>query len=131
MKLTTLFENEIDWDAIKVKIDDDYDYDEDEDYNLGADNEITITTIGPSGQYGYITWDRYDGEILRLFVGTPYRRMGMGTYLYELAQKYADEKGCAEPEHSSRRSEAGDAWANAVGGYVPDLTDDIDGWSQR
>jgi GNAT superfamily N-acetyltransferase len=111
---------QLDWDSIKTK------YSKDENYNVHR-----IDVFNNTGALGYIEWDIDDGEIQKIFVGDKIRRLGLGTHIFELAQDYAEEHSLVEPEHSSRRSFEGDAWANAVGGRVPGLTDDIDGWSSR
>jgi GNAT superfamily N-acetyltransferase len=117
MKLADLFEG-FDWDSLKDK------YSETEDLHR-------IDLFNSAGAVGYIEWDKSTGEIEKVFVGKPYRRQGLGTHLWELAVERAEKHGAAHPEHSSRRSKEGDAFARSIGGYIPDLTDDIDGWSTR
>lgn len=89
-----------------------------------------ISVFNNSGAVGYIEWDTDSGEVEKVYVGEPFRRLGVGTYLWELATEWAEKNDEVAPEHSSRRSEAGDAYARSIGGRVPDLTDDIDGWSR-
>lgn len=110
----------LDWDSIKWK------YSIDENYNVHR-----IDIFNNTGALGFIEWDIDSGEIEKIFIGDKIRRLGLGTHLWELAKDYAEEHDLSEPEHSSRRSREGDGWAQAVGGRVPDLTDDIDGWSSR
>lgn len=127
-----------DWDNLRIKIDDAYDYSKSEDENDGVEYTLRLTAINSKGQVGYIEWDREGGEIEKIYVGDGYRRQGVATHLWDEAHDYVKEIHAkypdaviVEPEHSSRRSQAGDAWANSVGGHVPDLDDDIDGWSSR
>lgn len=109
-----------DWDSLQYK------YVKNEDTN-----EHRLNFFNKAGAVGYIEWDMDDGEIGKIFVGTPYRRLGVATHMWETAQEWADEHNETPPEHSSRRTKEGDAWAQSVGGRVPDLTDDIDGWTSR
>jgi hypothetical protein len=101
-----------------------YSFDED-------DNLHRIDVFNSSGAVGFIEWDADSGEIEKVAVGTPNRRKGVATELWDLATAWAEENGAEPPSHSSRRSADGDAWARSIGGHVPDLTDDIDGWSTR
>jgi len=54
--------------------------------------------------------------------------MGVGTHIWDTAIEWSKENNAELPEHSSRRSFEGDSFAKSVGGYIPRLTDDIDGW---
>jgi GNAT superfamily N-acetyltransferase len=96
-----------------------------------SDDTHRIDVFNSSGAVGYIEWGNEDGEIEKVFVGRPYRRQGVGTHLWDLAVEWAMKNNAVEPEHSSGRSKEGDAFARSIGGYIPDLTDDIDGWSRR
>jgi Acetyltransferase (GNAT) domain len=95
------------------------------------DGDHRIDVFNNSGAVGYIEWDSSDGEVIKIFVGKPYRRQGVATHLWELATEWAENNNELPPEHSSRRSKEGDEFAKSIGGYIPDLTDDIDGWSSR
>lgn len=117
MKLHELKES-FDWDSLRSK------YSETEELHR-------IDLFNSGGAVGYIEWDKDTGEIEKVFVGKPYRRQGLGTELWELAVKHAEKHGTVEPEHSSRRTKEGDAFARSIGGHIPDLTDDVDGWSTR
>lgn len=113
-----LFEIAFDWDGLKQK------------YTLSEDdNTHKISLSNNAGAVGYIEWDIDDGEVQKIFVGTPYRRLGVATHLWELANEWAEANGATPPEHSSRRTKEGDAFANSIGGRIPDLTDDVDGWA--
>lgn len=93
--------------------------------------EHEITAVSDSGQVGRLVWDAEDGEISHLHVGEPVRRRGIATAMWETAHEEAKTRGITPPTHSSQRTQAGDSWARAVGGDVPDLTDDVDGWTQQ
>lgn len=94
-----------------------------------TDDLHRIDLSNKSGAVGYIEWDRDDGVVSNIFVGKSYRREGVGTYLWELATDWAEENDANPPEHSTARTKDGDAFAHAIGGHVPDLKDDVDGWS--
>ena len=96
-----------------------------------TDDSHRIDAFNESGAVGYIEWNDDDGEVDRVFVGRPYRRLGVGTRLWELATEWAEKHDAVPPEHSSTRSEEGDAWARSIGGHIPSLSDDVDGWSSR
>ena len=109
-----------DWDSLRAS------------HSTNSDTGIhEIALANASGAVGYLRWDADDGEVTQLFVGEPYRRLGLATHMWELATDWARENGLAEPEHSSRRTEEGDRFASSIGGYIPRLTDDVDGWSSR
>ena len=90
-----------------------------------------IDVSNPQGAVGYIEWDNDDGTVNTIFVGRPYRRMGIATMLWEKATEMSESNGWEPPQHSDARSEEGDAFAQSIGGYVPHLRDDVDGWSTR
>lgn len=105
-----------DWDSLKHKHSTD-------DYGMHR-----IDLFNNNGAVGYIEWDE-DGEVNTIHIGDKLRRMGLGTHLWELATQLSEKAGWEPPQHSSRRTEAGDAFAQSIGGYIPRLTDDIDGWT--
>ena len=94
-------------------------------------DEHEVTASDNSGQLGYLRWDNSDGEVSSLYVSDKRRREGIGTAMWETAHEEAEKRKVIAPEHSSRRTEAGDSWSKSVGGHVPRLTDDIDGWSNK
>lgn len=106
----------IDWDSIN------YDYE-------STDFSHKLNFFNNSGAIGYIEWDKDTGEVDKIFVGDKIRRQGIGTFIWETATDWAIENNEMPPEHSSRRTESGDFFAKSVGGYIPELTDDIDGWT--
>lgn len=95
------------------------------------ENLHRIDAFDKSGAVGYIVWDEDDGEIENVFVGRPYRRLGVGTLLWDLAVDWAEKNNAVPPEHSSKRSLEGDLWAKSIGGHIPNITDDVDGWTSR
>lgn len=93
--------------------------------------EHEITAVADSGQVGRMVWNSEDGEISHLHVGENVRRRGIATSMWETAHEEAEARGITPPEHSSTRTKLGDSWARSVGGHVPRLTDDVDGWSSE
>lgn len=96
-----------------------------------SDGSHRIDISNSSGAVGYIEWDEDGGEVSKIFVGDKLRRQGIGTYLWELATEWAEQNQADPPEHSDRRSRDGDEFAKAIGGHIPPLRDDVDGWSTR
>lgn len=111
----------------------DFDFDFDLLKSRYSNNDGThrIDLSNPQGAVGYIEWDEDGGEVTKIYVGDKLRRRGVGTYLWELATEWSEQNGADPPEHSDRRSQDGDAFARAIGGYIPTLRDDVDGWSSR
>jgi GNAT superfamily N-acetyltransferase len=107
-----------DWDKLNYK------HSEDESYNR-------LDFYNNHGAVGYIEWSKDDGKVDKIYVGEPYRRKGVATYIWETATEWAEKNNQLAPEHSSRRSYEGEQLAQRIGGYIPRLTDDIDGWSSR
>lgn len=109
-----------DWDNLK------YQYSSPENYNLHR-----LDFFNKQGAVGYIEWDKDDGETEKIYVGEPYRRKGIASHIWEVATDWAKANKQLPPEHSSRRSKEGEAFAQSIGGYIPNLKDDIDGWSSK
>jgi GNAT superfamily N-acetyltransferase len=103
-----------------------YQYSSPENYNLHR-----LDFFNKNGAVGYIEWDKDDGEVEKIYVGDKLRRQGFGTHIWETAVEWAKTHNQLPPEHSSRRSKEGEAFAQHIGGYIPRLTDDIDGWSSQ
>jgi len=120
MKIREILNEAFDWDDVKHR------YTRDD-----AHNEHRISLWNSSGTVGYIEWDIDDGEINKVYVGDSYRRLGIATKMWEMATEWAEENDEVVPEHSSSRTKAGDEWAKSIGGKIPDLTDDIDGWTRN
>ena len=96
-----------------------------------TEDEHRIDLSNNSGAVGFIVWNIDGGEVERFHVGDKIRRLGIGTHLWELATEYSEEHGFDPPAHSDRRTQEGDAFAQSVGGHIPNLKDDVDGWSSR
>ena len=96
-----------------------------------SDSAHRISLHNSKGSVGHIEWAKDDGEVLSLYVGDPYRRLGLGTHLWELATEWAANNDELPPEHSSSRTKEGDGFARVIGGHIPELVDDIDGWVGR
>ena len=80
----------------------------------------SITARDSEGTYmGFMDWHKRTGKIENINVREPLRGLGVGTSLFEKANKLAADTGIVAPKHSSFRTDKGDAWANAVGGKVP------------
>lgn len=108
----------LDWDTLKYK------HSEDE-----SDNRLDF--FCNKGAVGFIVWSKDDGEIDKIYVGEPYRRKGVATHIWETATEWAEQNNQPVPEHSSRRSYEGEQFAQSIGGYIPRLTDDVDGWTSK
>lgn len=94
-------------------------------------DEHEIMAFGNDGQRGRLLWSDHDGEITHLHVGQNMRRSGIATAMWQTAHDEASDRGITAPEHSSQRTPEGDAWAQAVGGHVPDLDEEASGWSSE
>ena len=67
---------------------------------------------------GSMHWD--SRKIRDLQVTEGHQRQGIGTQMWEEGHRLASEnKRIPAPQHSSDRTDAGDAWAHKVGGRVP------------
>jgi len=107
-----------DWDSLKHK------------ESTDESGRHRIDLFNSSGAVGFIEWDE-DGEVNTIHIGDKIRRIGLGTYLWDLANEISEKNKWNPPEHSSRRTEAGDLFARSMGGYIPQLKDDIDGWTNK
>ena len=72
---------------------------------------------------GHLRWRGDTGEILHVYVhqnkGQQFRRLGVGTELFERAKRLSDASGMPQPRHSKDLTTHGRAWAEAVGGRIP------------
>ena len=107
-----------DWDSLQYK------HSQDE-----TDNRLDF--YNKQGAVGFIVWNKDDGEVDKIYVGEPYRRKGLATHIWETATEWAEQNNQPAPEHSSRRSYEGEQFAQHIGGHIPRLRDDINGWSSR
>lgn len=70
-------------------------------------------------QVGHLMWHP-TGTISDVEVEGPYRRRGIATRMWKYANQMAAQHGLDLPEHDEARTDSGDAWARAVGGYLPE-----------
>jgi ribosomal protein S18 acetylase RimI-like enzyme len=83
---------------------------------------LAASASGYGQSAGELHWHPQEGTITYLNVPEEHRRQGIATALYHRAQAEAQARGLVPPAHSSSRSpDGGDAWAHAVGGYLPPL----------
>jgi len=82
-----------------------------------------VATMG--GQYvGHIEWHPKSGRVMGVEVAPEHRRKGIATHLWRAAiRQAADSRSVKKPIHSSDRTDAGDAWARAIGGTLPRRND--------
>ena len=79
-----------------------------------------ITARNSEGSYlGFMEWNKKTGQIDNINVREPMRGLGIGTSLFEKANKLSADTGIIAPKHSSFRTDKGDAWARAVSGKLP------------
>lgn len=92
------------------------------DRKAGNYHHLTATHPETGHELGYMEWGgdgaEPAGEIGRVFVNKDNRGSGIGAALYHEA--LSNKKVKLKPEHSSRRTDAGDAWARRVGGELPE-----------
>jgi len=73
---------------------------------------------------GHLQWsgEEWGGRIWDVGVHEEHQRRGLGTAMYQHAKEIAKNSGgrITPPEHSDARTEAGDAWAQKVGGNLPE-----------
>ena len=62
-----------------------------------------------------------DGMVTWVEVKPAWQRKKVATTMWELAHQVAAEQGWHSPHHTADRTLEGDAWAQAVGGELPDL----------
>ena len=94
-----------------------------------VDTSQSIDASGlPQGgrRVGFMEWEKPEGsdsatEILAIEVSPEHRRKGLATAALKHSQTVARASRGAipVPRHSSHRTNAGDAWAKAVGGDIP------------
>ena len=85
-----------------------------------------IDTKSSSGRegVGHMQWagNDWNGRIWDLEVDADHQRRGLGTAMYQKAKRLAESSNglIVPPAHSDTRTPAGDAWAQRVGGDLPD-----------
>jgi hypothetical protein len=75
-------------------------------------------------EVGYLKWmvsTDEDGMITWVEVKPAWQRKKVATVMWELAHQVAAEQGWHSPHHTADRTLEGNAWAQAVGGELPDL----------
>jgi GNAT superfamily N-acetyltransferase len=83
-------------------------------------NFHSVTARNSEGKYlGFMDWHKKTGKIDNINVAEPMRGLGIGTSLFERANKLSADTGIIAPQHSSFRTDKGDAWARSVGGKLP------------
>ena len=70
---------------------------------------------------GSIKWNGRTGRVNMIHVDEDYRGLGVGTSLWERANKLSEMHGTPALQHSNDRTIAGDDWAKAVGGTIPKM----------
>lgn len=80
-----------------------------------------VTAHHQGKKVGEMWWNKDSGEIENIDVKPEHRRRGVATGMWNHAHSNAREAGVARPVHAVMRSNAGDAWAKAVGGEIPSL----------
>ena len=71
---------------------------------------------------GNLMWD-HEG-VGDVYVNPEYRRRGIATEMWNVANREATSRGIIKPKHSGLRTDEGDAWARSVGGHLPPRKDD-------
>lgn len=90
---------------------------------LGPTEYHVVTATSSEGdEAGKLYWDKESGRIRHIGTAIGHRGNGVATGMYRYAQSLAAASGGSipSPEHSEERTEAGDAWARSVGGYLPE-----------
>jgi GNAT superfamily N-acetyltransferase len=72
---------------------------------------------------GKLSWHYDTGDINDVYVMEKNRRQGIATNLFQHATHLSTQfNDVPPPRHSAKRTEAGDSWAKAVGGDIPEIT---------
>jgi hypothetical protein len=100
-------------------------------YTIDPYGDNRMDFFDRKGAVGFITWSMDDGEVEKIHVGDKCRRKGLGRHIWNTSTEYSEDNRLPTPKHSSRRSYLGDEFAKGIGGHIPSLTDDIDGWSSQ
>jgi hypothetical protein len=80
----------------------------------------TMYANDANGRYiGHLDWNKRSGQIDNINVIGRMQGLGVATSMYEKATKLAGDTGIKSPQHSTFRTDKGDAWARKVGGKVP------------
>ena len=80
----------------------------------------TVMARNSEGKYlGFMDWHKKTGRIDNISVTENMRGLGVASAMYHKATKLAADTGIKAPQHSTHRTDKGDAWARKVGGRVP------------
>ena len=74
------------------------------------------------GKVGELQWDPGDKQIQNIEVNPKHQRKGLATAMWDHANSLSHSG--MKLQHSPVRSDAGDAWAKSVGGYLPERSED-------
>lgn len=77
-------------------------------------HKLTATTNNGE-EIGRLVWHDSNGEIEKLWVDVAYRRQGIATSLWRMAQWINPA-----PVHSAWRTDDGDAWARSITNDLPE-----------
>lgn len=91
-------------------------------YGDGQNSEtLSVRATHPEhGDVGHLYWHPRTGKIRDVLVSGDHQGKGVGTQMYNMAQKSAETVArVPKPQHSADRTDAGDAWAKKVGGSLP------------
>lgn len=85
-------------------------------------DEHEVTAYIDGVNVGHLHWDDVTREINWVEVHPDHRRQGVGRAMWDYSQGFR-----TPPCHSPYRSKAGNSWAHAVGGEIPELelTDEL------
>ena len=91
-------------------------------YGDGQNSEtLSVSASHPDhGEVGHLYWHPRTGTIRDVLVTGEHQGKGIATQMYKTAQEVAaTTKKVPAPKHSQDRTDAGEAWAKAVGGRRP------------
>lgn len=91
-------------------------------YGDGKNSEVlAVSAHHPEqGQIGHLYWHPRTGKIRDVLVTGEHQGKGIATEMFKTAQNTAaTTKKVPTPKHSQDRTDAGEAWAKAVGGPRP------------
>src|SRR6056297_1254004 len=92
-------------------------------YGTGSNPEVHALNVRhpDHGEVGHFYWHPKSGEIKDVLVMGGHEGKGIATKMYHVANQVSKSEGIPQPKHSSKRTQAGDAWAKSVGGSIPPL----------
>lgn len=81
----------------------------------GYSHGVFATHIPTGKKVGNLYWSAEDNTIQNMSVDREHRRKGVATQMWN----FAKQQGVPGPEHSKFRSNLGNAWAQKIGGELP------------